>query len=320
MLYFLYKMGIITKQIFLERSNKIHNNFYSYNNMNYIDRLTPITITCPIHGDFIQSPKLHMKGCGCKQCHIDKIKKLFSSNTQDFIQRAEKIHNKHYTYDKVKYINARTNVIITCPIHGDYLQKPYHHLNGHGCPHCSAEIKSAPRKMTYDQFLEKANKLHKNKYDYSLINNDNFGYMKYLPIICQKHGKFIQRISTHLSGCGCPHCQRSKLEESVANILDINDISYIEQYKQKWLNKMRIDFYLPDYNIAIECQGIQHFKPIKFWGGDNALQKIQERDKKKQILCNEHNIKLLYYSQENIEFPYHVYTNINDILNYIYNL
>ena len=55
-----------------------------------------------------------------------------------------------------------------------------------------------------------------------------------------------------------------------------------------------MDFYIPSYNIAIECQGLQHYYPVKQWGGDSGLLIIKERDRIKRKLCTEHNIKIYY--------------------------
>ena len=78
-----------------------------------------------------------------------------------------------------------------------------------------------------------------------------------------------------------------------------NKIKFIRQ--KKFIdcidtNELPFDFYLPDYNIAIECQGIQHFKPIDYFGGIQRFNKTSKMDKIKKKLCNKNNIKLFYYS------------------------
>lgn len=88
----------------------------------------------------------------------------------------------------------------------------------------------------------------------------------------------------------------------------------------KYKDFLYLDFYLPKYKIAIECQGEQHFKPISYWGGKEKLQLILQRDKIKKKLCQEHNIKILYYSNLKIKYPYNVFENINDLLNEIINV
>ncbi len=67
--------------------------------------------------------------------------------TEEFIQKAKAIHGDKYDYSKVEYVNASTNVRIICPIHGEFLQRPSHHLGGHGCSKCAAEINAAKMRI-----------------------------------------------------------------------------------------------------------------------------------------------------------------------------
>lgn len=65
-----------------------------------------------------------------------------------------------------------------------------------------------------------------------------------------------------------------------------------------WLknkNNLTIDFYLPDFNIGIECQGEQHFIPVEYFGGDDGLKEEIFRDELKNKLCLEHNIEIVYF-------------------------
>lgn len=75
-----------------------------------------------------------------------------------------------------------------------------------------------------------------------------------------------------------------------------------------------MDFFLPNENVAIECQGLQHFKPIAFFGGEDGLKKTQERDAVKKSLCEERGIKLLYYADYEYEFPYRVIKTEDELL------
>ena len=101
-------------------------------------------------------------------------------------------------------------------------------------------------------------------------------------------------------GKGCPLCCFSALEKAIKAILDNLGIEYIYQAKKrtlKWLDNLSLDFYLPKYNVGIECQGEQHYKFVKFFHHTEERFKLaQERDNKKSKLCEENNCKLLYYS------------------------
>lgn len=119
-------------------------------------------------------------------------------------------------------------------------------------------------------------------------------------IICPIHGEFWQTPHLHLKGCGCPKCKSSRLENKIKLFLERNNIIYIYQYFPLFLRNGRthqsLDFYLPDYNIAIECQGMQHFKAVELFGGEEQLKKQKELDYNKKKLCEDNNIKVLYYS------------------------
>ena len=94
-------------------------------------------------------------------------------------------------------------------------------------------------------------------------------------------------------------------------------MKFIYQGKFDWLineKHMKLDFYLPDYNVAIECQGGQHFFPVEHFGGEEVFKKQLESDSIKRKLCEEHGIKLLYYSNLDIEYPYKVFTDLNELL------
>jgi hypothetical protein len=119
--------------------------------------------------------------------------------------------------------------------------------------------------------------------------------------------------NNHLSKkSGCPICNESKLERELAFILEEQKIVYERQKKFKWLGKQSLDFYLPEYSHAIECQGIQHFKPIDFAGkGDEwankAFDEIKKRDDIKLKKCLAHNIEMIYVvdNEEYFESKYH---------------
>ena len=205
-----------------------------------------------------------------------------------FIEDAKKIHGNKYDYSKVEYKGSKVKVCIICPTHGEFWQKPNSHLNGCGCPNC---LKT--KKMTTESFIRKAKQIHGDKYDYSKVEYKNARTK--VCIICPKHGEFWQIPCDHInSKCGCPSCSQSHLENGMYSFLKGNNIIFEQQKKFNWLGLMRLDFYLPEYNIAIECQGIQHYQPIEFFGGKKAYNNLIRRDKLKKQLCEEHNIKMIY--------------------------
>lgn len=84
------------------------------------------------------------------------------------------------------------------------------------------------------------------------------------------------------------------MENKIINILNENNIQFEYQKRFKWLGRQSLDFYIPEYNMAIECQGEQHFKSVDYWGGEVGYDKRKKLDSKKKKLCEIYNIKLCY--------------------------
>ena len=184
-----------------------------------------------------------------------------------------------------------------------------------------------------EEFVEKSRLIHGNKYNYSKVQYINANIP--VCIICNKCGnEFWQTPGNHLSGKGCGNCFKSHLEEEVESLLIKNEIEYIPQCNKKyfkWLDKSSFDFYIKYLNLAIECQGVQHFKPLEIFGGKNEFEKQTMRDIKKYNLCKENGIELIYLlSKEKIDLTVinsiqeiyqenNTFKNIEDLINYINN-
>ena len=121
---------------FINKSNSVHNNKYSYNKINWINAKTDVIITCPIHGDFKQRPSHHMAGSGCKKCASVKQRVNQTLTLQEFIQKSNEKHNFKYDYTDTIYDKGKNKLKIICPLHGYFVQKANNHLNGKGCPKC----------------------------------------------------------------------------------------------------------------------------------------------------------------------------------------
>lgn len=130
------KLKKFTQDKFIEISKNIHNNFYNYNIVKYIDCRSDVEIICPIHGKFIQNAKVHMLGHGCDLCGHKSASDKLKSNTSEFIKNALLIHNNYYDYSLVEYNNNRDKIKIICSKHGIFKQKPNNHLLMQGCPQC----------------------------------------------------------------------------------------------------------------------------------------------------------------------------------------
>ena len=295
-----------TKEFFIDRATKKHNGKYDYSKVEYVNSTTPVCIICPEHGEFWQTPHNHLNSTGCKKCKSNKHLGVKDS-LESFIEKAHKIHGDKYDYSKVEYVNSTTPVCIICPEHGEFWQTPSNHTNKihpKGCDKCNRLKHSNDEKISKEEFIERARKIHSDKYDYSKVEYVNF-HAK-ICIICPEHGEFWQTPSHHLRNEGCPICNFSKLELDIENFCKNNNIKYISQYNPNWAKKYRYDFYLPDYNTIIECQGIQHYKPVDFAGkGDDWAKKLFEKnvktDKIKYELAVKNNCNILYYTSDDLK-------------------
>ena len=278
-----------TTEEWIASVRKVHGDKYDYSKLKYISAHTKVCIICPEHGEFWQEANSHIRGQGCPKCANEATGERFRSSKEDFIKKARKVHGNKYDYSNVKYVNAFSKVCIICPKHGEFKQIPKHHTHGHGCPECNVEN----RTLKKEEFIEKARSKHSDKYDYSKIKYVN--NRTKVCINCPEHGEFWQIPFEHMQGVGCPKCNLSHLERDVMNYLGDVGITYDYQKHFKWLGRQSLDFYLPDYNVGIECQGLQHFEAVDYFGGDKTFKKTLERDKRKKALCEEHGVKLLYF-------------------------
>lgn len=284
----------ITTEEFIEKAKEIHSDKYDYSKVSYVSAKTKVCIICKKHGEFWQRANHHLEGRGCPECgRVSQWVKRNKMTTEEFIRKVKTIHNNKYDYSKVNYINSHVKVCIICPEHGEFWQEANSHIKGYGCPICGKKATWDNReKITTKDFINKAKLLHGDKYDYSKVNYIH--HKTKVCIICPEHGEFWQTPSNHLLNHGCPICKESKLEKEVAKLLDESNIDYIRFKHFKWLGKQSLDFYLPKYDIAIECQGEQHFKPIDYFGGYKRFQVQKHNDLKKKKLCADKNINMLY--------------------------
>lgn len=191
--------AMLDTQEFIRRAIVKHGNKYDYRNVVYVNIQTPVYIICPIHGEFLQTPKNHLHSRGCPKCHVYFPRRKRYS-TESWIAKARSVHGDKYDYSKVEYIDCNTKICIICPIHGEFWQTPSEHLQGKGCSLCANDRK----KMTLEHFIKCAIEIHGDKFDYSKV--DYQGSQTKVCIICPEHGEFWITPSHHLNGYGCPQC------------------------------------------------------------------------------------------------------------------
>ena len=148
-------MSKLTNIEFIEKANSVHNNKYTYSNLEYVSSNKKVKIICEYHGEFEQEANSHLRGIGCSKCSGNN-----KSDIHSFILKASKVHNNKYDYSLVKYINATSKVKIICKEHGVFEQIANNHLTGNGCILCGFITKNTKNTKSLDNFLLSSIKKH----------------------------------------------------------------------------------------------------------------------------------------------------------------
>jgi hypothetical protein len=298
-------MRKLTKQEFVDRSIELHGDKYDYSLVNYIDINTHVILS--IDGiTYSQSPSSHLQGKCPENIHLSTRK-----SKEQFIIESKQINGDKYDYSLVEYISNYKKVILICnkcshkfgvtPINNIFRRSE--------CPKCSKIESKTKMSSNNSEFIQKCILLNKNIY-YSFDKIEYINNKIKVIITCKKHGDFLVKPNYFLLDRGCSKCSRSKGETRVSEVLNKLNINFnVQKTFEACVNvrKLEFDFYLPDYNVCIEFDGQQHFKPIKRFGGDVEFKNVKKRDEIKNKYCLENNIKL-------IRIPYYDFNNTEEIL------
>ena len=253
----------LTTDEFIEKAKLVHGDKYDYSKVEYINSNTSILIICKEHGDFLQKPIYHYwNSSGCPKCAIN-----CKSNMNEFIEKAKLVHCNIYDYSKVDYKTVNDDVIIICKTHGEFIQTPYRHLRSKGCLKCIGYYT-----LTTDEFIEKANLVHGDKYDYSNVEYKNTDTK--VLIICKKHGIFNQISGDHLNGHGCQKCYYETISERFLQTTE----EFIEKAKLVHGDKYdysKVEYKKCDENVIIVCKIHGDFlqTPIGHYNSGSGCQK-----------------------------------------------
>lgn len=145
-------------EYFIKKSIKVHGHRYVYSDSEYIKTNKNVKIICRNHGEFQMTPLNHIAGQNCPKCSKihrlrnikqkytwkDKLKnkaklrlEKYKNRLRVFKERSNLTHSNKYDYSNVNLKSYHEKVNISCPIHGEFIQSPRHHVAGHGCQRCS---------------------------------------------------------------------------------------------------------------------------------------------------------------------------------------
>jgi hypothetical protein len=306
----------ITTGSFIERAKNIHGDSFDYSEVCYVNPKTKIKVKHNKCGSWLFiRPHNHLSHeIGCRFCATEERAKKRRGDTESFIERARKIHGDEFDYSEAYYKNARDPVKIIHKSCGKILYvRPDNHVNKKTkCIHCRGEVANKKNTHTSEVFTKQAQKIHGDKYDYSLVDYKNA--REKVIIICRNcKNTFSQTPTNHISKHntnGCPDCYSSTREKIIMNWLDRNKIKY---KKEKTFNtcknpktnyKLRFDFYLEDFGALLEHHGKQHFKLIEYFSKtEKGLEELQERDLIKKNWAKENGFKyfMIAYNEDIIK-------------------
>ena len=172
------------------------------------------------------------------------------STKEEFEYKSNIIHNNRYDYSLVEYVNNSTKINIICPVHGEFKQIPNSHLLGKGCKKCGVQSAHQKQSKTLEEYTNIFQKVHGDKYDYSKLEK--------LPnrkvnILCKNHGYFIQPISDHKRGHGCPKCGDERMTSALRDTLNI----FVEKAKKKYEDKYdysKVFYVNQKTKVVINCK------------------------------------------------------------------
>lgn len=230
----------VTTESFIKRANILHGFRYDYSKSVYVKSRQCVEIICHIHGSFFQEPNSHLSGGGCPKCGIEKTRLQLQLSTEDFIKRSKKTHKGKYCYDKVLYRGCEKKIVIGCPEHGFFEQRPIEHMSGQGCPKCGRKSAVEKWKKPLADFISASNKKFNGRYDYSKVVYKN--NRTKVIVVCPNHGEFLVSPDNHERGSGCQECQR-----------EVEQKAYQEYFIKK-AKEIHSDFYDYSESVFIRCR------------------------------------------------------------------
>lgn len=190
-------------------------------------------------------------------------------------------------------------------------------MNGHGCPTCAAKRRNDGTRLTIDELKKRIKEKSNGTYEYisgKYKNNTSPIRLKHLEC---GHTFVTSWLRFSQGAATCEHCRGSFGEQQVKGYLDMHKISYKYGYiipDLKDRKNLHFDFWIPEYKVAIEYDGIQHYKETQFnqLGTSYARKQFRltvKHDKMKDEYAIKNHINLI-----RIPFDRDVNTTLDDKL------
>ena len=286
-----------THEEFLQDLNKLQPGKYEVLS-EYKDRRTKLKVryTDCGHENYVIPQSLY-KGGGCNKCRPKKTGDKLKSNTEEF---KNKLFDKFGgEYELIgDYVSSNDKVLIRHTKCGyEYYIRPDSILRGSKCNKCNHTRYSNMFTKSTSTYAKEVSDLTDG--EYSLVS-EYLGVKEYVKIKHNKCGCTYNVYPYNFNkGRRCPNCNKSIGEEIVKKVLTDIDLKFEEQVSFEGLidkSNLTYDFYLPELDLLIEYQGIQHYEPVELFGGEPTLKIQQRHDEIKRQYASSNNIELLEIS------------------------
>lgn len=228
---------------------------YSLDLTKYNSIRDKVQIYCPKHGVYEKYVWNILAGeAECKECK--KNNKRQEKLKVAFIEKARKVHGDKYEYPG-EYIDRNVNMVMKCPIHGEFEQHPSNHLKGRGCKRCGLTRTHDSIRRDFKSILDECRIVHNNFYTYLMPEDEYQNRQQKMEIMCPIHGSFYQKIGPHLMGQRCPRCasKMSKQHLAIERLLAEWGIDFKSNDKSVLGGNLELDIIIPDKKVAIEVNG-----------------------------------------------------------------
>ena len=225
----------------------VHGNFYDYEKFIYVKSSQKSIITCPKHGDFLQSHNVHRKGVGCPECGNIATKSKLAKTTEDFIKASNLIFNNKFSFDNSLYECRFCDISITCPQHGEFKTTPANHLTSkYGCDKCANSAVG-----------EKAHGWSYSKWEDSAKTSENFDSFKVYILRCWDENEEFYKIGKTFTKIKSRYGRKKEMPYNyeVVKVLISKDAKYICELEERLKRESKLNKYLPDKEFGgrYEC-------------------------------------------------------------------
>jgi hypothetical protein len=247
----------LTSEEYIEACRIVHDNFYDYSKTIFTGSFQIVTVTCPVHGDFLIQANRHKNtACGCQKCGALKTTNANRQSIDVFLEQLSKKKNfERYDFSNLKQFKTKLDLVtVRCALHGEYITKISYIENreNFGCSRCVRESAT----YTTEEFVQRSNKAHNKRYSY---NNSVYVHAHHpITVTCPEHGDYTTKPLIHVLGGGfCPVCTPavSSYEKQIRDLLDKKNIIYESAFRG-FKDVKEIDIINHEIKTGIEFNGL----------------------------------------------------------------